>query len=81
MVGSQDTTSGRWCNGFLTNALNPKPTMFVVSTYTQVVRPGTPLSTQFGYGLFMSFTHFFWFGMVALFFSRQVFRGWSIIKA
>lgn len=61
-------------NGFLTNALNPKTTMFVVSTYTQVVWPGTPLSTQFGYGLFMSFTHFFWFGMVALFFSRQVFR-------
>ena len=61
-------------NGFLTNALNPKTTMFVVSTYTQVVQPGTPLSTQFGYGLFMSFTHFFWFGLVALFFSRQLFR-------
>ena len=61
-------------NGFLTNALNPKTTMFVVSAYTQVVQPGTPLSTQFGYGLFMSFAHFFWFGLVALFFSRQVFR-------
>lgn len=61
-------------NGFLTNALNPKTTMFVVSTYTQAVQAGTPLSTRFGYGLFMSFTHFFWFGLVALFFSRQVFR-------
>ncbi|MEV4782592.1 LysE family translocator [Burkholderia sp. LMU1-1-1.1] len=61
-------------NGFLTNALNPKTTMFVVSTYTQAVQPGTPLSTQFGYGLFMSLTHFFWFGLVALFFSRQLLR-------
>lgn len=61
-------------NGFFTNALNPKTTLFVVSTYTQVVRPGTPLSTQFGYGLFMSATHFVWFGLVALFFSQHAFR-------
>ena len=61
-------------SGFLTNALNPKTTMFVVSTYTQVVQPGTPLSTQFAYGLFMSLTHLFWFGLVALFFSRQLLR-------
>jgi len=61
-------------NGFLTNALNPKTTLFVVSTYTQVVQPTTPLSVQFGYGMFMSLTHFFWFGLVALFFSQQSFR-------
>ncbi|MBC9905100.1 MULTISPECIES: LysE family translocator [Achromobacter] len=52
-------------NGFLTNALNPKTTLFVVSTYTQVVSPGTPLSRQFGYGLFMSLAHWVWFGAVA----------------
>jgi len=45
-------------NGFLTNVLNPKTTLFVVSTYTQAVNPQTPLSTRFGYGLFMSATHF-----------------------
>lgn len=61
-------------NGFFTNALNPKTTLFVVSTYTQVVQAGTPWTTQFGYGLFMSATHFFWFGLVALFFSQQAFR-------
>ncbi|NMM27860.1 MAG: LysE family transporter [Glaciimonas sp.] len=61
-------------NGFLTNALNPKTTLFVVSTYTQVVQPATPLTTQFGYGLFMSATHFFWFALVAIFFSQQAFR-------
>lgn len=52
-------------SGFLTNALNPKTTLFVVSTYTQVVSPGTPLSWQFGYGLFMSLAHWIWFGVVA----------------
>jgi threonine/homoserine/homoserine lactone efflux protein len=61
-------------NGFFTNALNPKTTLFVVSTYTQVVRPDTSLSSQFGYGLFMSATHFVWFGLVALFFSQHAFR-------
>ncbi len=52
-------------SGFLTNALNPKTTLFVVSTYTQIVSPGTPLSWQFGYGLFMSLAHWIWFGVVA----------------
>ncbi|WP_332848207.1 LysE family translocator [Massilia sp. S19_KUP03_FR1] len=61
-------------NGFLTNALNPKTTLFVVSTYTQVVQAATPLPIQFGYGLFMSATHFFWFALVALFFSQHAFR-------
>jgi threonine/homoserine/homoserine lactone efflux protein len=60
--------------GFLTNALNPKTTLFVVSTYTQVVQPDTPLATQFGYGLFMSAAHFVWFALVAAFFSQYAFR-------
>ncbi|MCW3479807.1 LysE family transporter [Neisseriaceae bacterium JH1-16] len=57
-------------SGFLTNALNPKTTLFVLSTYTQVVHVGTPFSTQIGYGLFMSFAHWAWFTLVALFFSH-----------
>ncbi|UFJ41264.1 LysE family transporter [Brevibacillus humidisoli] len=60
--------------GFLTNALNPKTTLFVVSTYTQVVGPDTPLSTQFAYGLFISLVHLVWFGTVAVFFSQERFR-------
>ena len=61
-------------SGFLTNALNPKTTLFVISTYTQVVQPTTPLTVQFGYGLFMSATHLFWFGLVAIFFSQHTLR-------
>jgi len=60
--------------GFLTNALNPKTTLFVVSTYTQVVHVDTPLFTQIGYGLFMSFAHWAWFTLVALFFSHSRLR-------
>lgn len=61
-------------NGLLTNALNPKTTLFVISTYTQVVQPGTPLSVQFGYGLCMSAIHLAWFALVAFFFSQASFR-------
>ena len=61
-------------NGLLTNALNPKTTLFVISTYTQVVQPGTPLSVQFGYGLCMSAIHLTWFALVAIFFSQASFR-------
>jgi threonine/homoserine/homoserine lactone efflux protein len=61
-------------NGLMTNALNPKTTLFVVSTYTQVVQTGTPLTIQFGYGVFMSAVHLFWFALVAIFFSQQTFR-------
>ncbi|MHA5051284.1 LysE family translocator [Streptomyces sp. SD15] len=60
--------------GFLTNVLNPKTTLFVVSTFAQVVSPGTPVYQQVGYGLFMSFAHLLWFGVVAVFFSHARMR-------
>ncbi|MFJ1798213.1 MULTISPECIES: LysE family transporter [unclassified Streptomyces] len=62
-------------SGFLTNALNPKTTLFVVATFTQVVGPGTALWQQAGYGLFMSAAHLGWFALVALFFSHSRLRG------
>ncbi|WP_406478244.1 LysE family translocator [Streptomyces sp. NBC_01615] len=60
--------------GFLTNVLNPKTTLFVVSTFAQVVSSGTPVYQQVGYGLFMSFAHLLWFGVVAVFFSHDRMR-------
>ncbi|MDR6973632.1 RhtB (resistance to homoserine/threonine) family protein [Streptomyces sp. 3330] len=60
--------------GFLTNVLNPKTTLFVVSTFSQVVSPGTALRQQLGYGLFMSLAHLLWFGVVAVFFSHDRMR-------
>ncbi|VVE07863.1 lysine transporter LysE [Pandoraea aquatica] len=58
--------------GFFTNALNPKCTLFVVSTFTQVVHPGTGWALGLAYGAFMSFAHWAWFSLVALGFSA----GW-----
>ncbi|HDS1757836.1 LysE family transporter [Pseudomonas sp. M5] len=55
--------------GFLTNALNPKTMLFVISAYTQVVQPGSPLALDFAYGAFMSLAHWAWFSLVAVFFS------------
>ncbi len=61
-------------NGFLTNALNPKTTLFVLSVYTQIVDPKTSITVQLFYGIFMSITHFFWFGLVSIFFSKNEIR-------
>lgn len=62
-------------SGFMSNALNPKTTLFVVSAYAQVVHADTPVAAQIGYGLFISATHWIWFSLVALFFSNRRLRG------
>lgn len=54
--------------GFLTNALNPKTTIFIVSLFMQVVQTDTPLATRIAYGLFVVLAHVGWFSVVALFF-------------
>lgn len=61
-------------NGVLTNALNPKTTLFVISTYTQIVNISTPKIILIIYGGFMSFAHFVWFSIVALVFSIVLLR-------
>jgi RhtB (resistance to homoserine/threonine) family protein len=60
--------------GFLTNALNPKTTVFIVSLFMQVVQPSTPLAVQIGYGAFIAAAHIVWFALVALFLSSGAVR-------
>ena len=60
--------------GFLTNVLNPKTTIFIVSLFMQVVQPQTPLAVQLGYGAFIVLAHALWFSAVALFFSSSSVR-------
>ena len=60
--------------GFLTNALNPKTTVFIVSLFMQAVRPDTPLIVQIGYGAFIAVAHAGWFSLVALCFSATAVR-------
>ncbi|TNH09182.1 LysE family translocator [Testudinibacter sp. TR-2022] len=61
-------------NGFVTNALNPKTTLFVLSTFTQIVNPDTPILIQIGYGAFMSLAHLLWFAAVAMMLSAPQIR-------
>jgi threonine/homoserine/homoserine lactone efflux protein len=55
--------------GFLTNALNPKTSIFIVSLFMGVVRPDPPLTVQMAYGVFIAGAHAVWFSLVALCFS------------
>ncbi|MHA6197393.1 LysE family translocator [Pseudomonas wadenswilerensis] len=72
--GDGSARKGTFLSGFLTNALNPKTLLFVISAYTQVVGPDSSLAQQFGYGLFMSVAHWVWFSIVALCFSSAPLR-------
>ncbi|MBW7471303.1 LysE family transporter [Marinobacter sp. M216] len=64
--------------GFLTNALNPKATLFFVSLFSVVINPGTPIALQAGYGLYMAAATALWFALVAVFFTLpRVRRGFN----
>lgn len=67
--------------GFLTNALNPKATLFFLALFTQVIHPTTPKSVQLLYGLEMTLVTCIWFSLIALLLSHQsVQKGFSAIK-
>ncbi|MFE0644275.1 LysE family translocator [Streptomyces sp. NPDC058877] len=72
--GGGPSKAGALRTGFLTNALNPKTMLFVLSTYTQVVSVDTPVFQQVGYGLFMSVAHLVWFALAAVLFSNPALR-------
>ena len=60
--------------GFLTNALNPKATMFFLAVFTQVIDPATPMWVQLVYGLEMIVATFAWFSIVAYLFSNYLLK-------
>ncbi|MDC0662349.1 LysE family translocator [Marinobacter sp. SS21] len=64
--------------GFLTNALNPKATLFFVSLFSVLISPDTPIAIQTAYGLYIALATGLWFAMVASFFTLpRVRRGFS----
>jgi len=65
------TTHGAFVTGFLTNALNPKATLFFVSLFVILVSPHTPKLIQVGYGLWMTVTTMAWFTLVSVVFTRE----------
>lgn len=52
--------------GFITNALNPKATLFFLAMFTQFIDPHTPFQIQLVYGVICIVTTFLWFSFVAL---------------
>ena len=50
--------------GFITNAMNPKATLFFLSVFTQLISPDTSISTQFLYGIVMALTAGTWFAIL-----------------
>jgi threonine/homoserine/homoserine lactone efflux protein len=63
-----------WTTGFLTNALNPKVTLFFVAIFVSVVAPSTPKLIQAAYGVWMSVATTAWFSMVSFFLTRERIR-------
>jgi len=57
--------------GFLTNATNPKATLFFLAIFTTIISASTPLEIQALYGVWMCFVNALWFVIVALFFSSS----------
>ncbi|MDC9596302.1 LysE family translocator [Xenorhabdus anantnagensis] len=77
---SENSSIASFRTGFLTNVLNPKSTLFIVSTFTQIVSPSTNIGLQIGYGIFMSLMHLIWFMGVAVFFSHHKLRATMLEK-
>lgn len=57
--------------GFLTNATNPKATLFFLAIFTTVVSASTPMKIQALYGLWMCSVNALWFILVSLLFSSD----------
>jgi RhtB (resistance to homoserine/threonine) family protein len=65
------TAHGAFATGFLTNALNPKVSLFFISLFVLLVNPHTPKLVQAGYGLWMTFATMAWFSLVSVVFTRE----------
>ena len=57
--------------GFVTNALNPKATLFFLAVFSVTVSPQTPAIMKIAYGVWMAFATTVWFSSLSLLFSKQ----------
>lgn len=63
-----------FASGLLTNLLNPKATLFLLSVFSQFVNPETPLATQILYGFVIILTALLWFGILSFLITHPRFR-------
>jgi threonine/homoserine/homoserine lactone efflux protein len=71
---AEPTPRAAWVTGFLTNAFNPKVTLFFVAIFASLIDPATPKWIQAAYGIWMSLATMAWFTMVSVFFTREGIR-------
>jgi RhtB (resistance to homoserine/threonine) family protein len=60
-------------SGFISNALNPKTTLFFLSIFTQLVSTSTPVLLQIVYGAIICFAHVLWFILLSVLLGRKSF--------
>lgn len=70
----EQTLLKAFTTGFLTNATNPKATLFFLAIFTTLISATTPLEIQALYGVWMCGVNASWFVIVALFFSSNKVR-------
>ncbi len=58
-------------SGYLTNLLNPKATLFMLSIFTLVIKPETPIAVLIAGSAYMILATAAWFSLVAVFFSQK----------
>ncbi|WPN48457.1 MULTISPECIES: LysE family translocator [unclassified Pseudomonas] len=71
---AEQTLFKAFSTGFLTNATNPKATLFFLAIFTTIISATTPLKIQALYGVWMCLVNALWFVIVALFFSSSQVR-------
>ena len=76
-AASEDGAWRSFALGFMTNATNPKATLFFLAIFTTVVSAATPLKVQALYGAWMCLVNAGWFVLVGVLFAqpgvRQIF--------
>jgi len=71
---SQKSSTSPYLQGFFTNLLNPKASIFTIGLITTQVRPDTALITQFTLVIGIVLLTIFWFSFVSLALSRAKIR-------
>lgn len=72
--GKRMSDSQALWSGFLTNALNPKATLFCLAVFSQILSPETPIVWQAIYGATCVVMVTVWFILVALFLNQNKIR-------
>ncbi|MBA3987577.1 MAG: lysine transporter LysE [Idiomarina sp.] len=66
--------------GFMTNALNPKATLFFLALFTTIIAPQTPTWVKGIYGVYMALATAAWFCLLAWLLGNPVVRQWLLAK-